>query len=188
MATHANSPPKGRDTGHGSKRLPRRHPPHPGLLFPRAAARLCDVTDAAERPDSLTAHWFLCGAAVPKRRRRRTKPARQTSATEASAGREACSPVRGCSRAVPLRHGLGQQMQPCPGAPPTARPHGPRPRLASRCHLRVRPPRSLPREGTQARSVHSLPGSSGQRPGQTGHWLESCSPPCPEPTARGGQA
>lgn len=36
--------------------------------------------------------------------------------------------------------------------------HGPRPQLSSCCHQRVRPPRSLPREETQACSIHSLPG------------------------------
>ena len=127
MATRANSPQMGGgDTGHSSKRLPRRYPP--GCRSHGQQRGLCEATDAAERREHLfTAHCFLCGAAVPKCRWRRAKPTRQTSATEASGGREACSPVRGCSQAVSPRHGLGQQRRPCPGPPPSARPHGPWP-------------------------------------------------------------
>lgn len=125
------APKKGGDTGHSSKRLPRRHPPTPGFCSHRQQCGLCDVADAAERPDLLTARWSPGGAAVPQRGCRRTKPARRTSATEASGGRETCSPARGRSRAVPeTRPGPTEAAVPRgPAVSPATRPPPP-PRLS----------------------------------------------------------
>lgn len=86
---------------------------------------------------------------------------RQTLATGASGGRDACSPARGCSWTVPLRCGQGQQRQPCPGPRRQPGPHRPRPPPPASLSL---PPKGTSSPvtaggGAQAHSIHSPPGA-----------------------------
>lgn len=170
--------PKGGDTGHSSKAAHAGHP-HPGLLFPQAAARPLW-------------QWLLQGQICLSLSPRARLPSRSRGAGREQSPQgeprplrpleeEACSPARrrpapGCARDTAWAN-RGSRAQDPAVSPATA----PRP-FASTLPPEVTSSQSTA-GGTQARSIHSCLGAQVRRPGRERALAAKLLPTLSEPTA-----